>query len=132
MRFPKQIDCVLQECAFNNRSHETVDAHADGPRFHHGVFLGIDRKTSQHTLHSGGEMRLARTVVRVLEAEKWSKELLATVAVTPMSMHQPREPEVNFKEKTDVDKEPFVDKPQIARRTYLRATDFEVHGLTQG
>ena len=91
-------------CSFKNRSQEPLDRNADGRRFHQGVFVGIDRRTGQYMIYAGDEIKLSRTVMRVPESEKWNKDLLAGVKVTPLSMHQPREPEVIFKDKVEVEK----------------------------
>ena len=62
-----------EKCRFKTRSQET--SAADGRRFHEGIFLGIDRRTGQYMLHADDGIKLARTVVRVPEVEKWSKDL---------------------------------------------------------
>ena len=36
------------------------------------------------------------------ESEKWDKDQIAAVKVTPMSMFQPKEPEVIFREKSSI------------------------------
>ena len=119
-------------CSFKNRSQEPLDRNADGRRFHQGVFVGIDRRTGQYMIYDGDEIKLSRTVMRVPESEKWNKDLLAGVKVTPLSMHQPREPEVIFKDKVEVERREFEDKPLVSRQVYLRASDFEEFGLTRG
>ena len=68
-------------------------------------------------VYASDEVKLARTVVRVPEAEKWSKDLLAAVRLTPMSLHQPRAPEVGFKDK--VDTESGVHETQRFRRPWI-------------
>ena len=77
-------------------------------------------------------MKIAGTVVRVPTNEKWNKELLAKIGCTPYDMHQPREPEVIFKEKTD-DK---VGEPQqkitVARQVYIKPSDIEKYRITRG
>ena len=65
-----------------------------------GIFIGIDRRTGQYMLHDGTEVKLARTVMRVLSAEKWNKDALVRVGCTPYDLHRPRKPEVVFQEKT--------------------------------
>ena len=70
-------------------------------------------------LYSNGEVRLARTVVRVPELEKWDKDKLAAINLTPMSMHQSRLPEVVFKDKIDTEAREYVDKPLLARQVYF-------------
>ena len=83
-------------------------------------------------VHSGDEVKLARTVVRVPESEKRNKISLADIKLTPWAMHQPRELEVVFEDKTEVEKAEFVDKPSISRQVYIKASDFEEHGLIRG
>ena len=118
-------------CSFKVRSQEPVAA-VDNRRFHQGIFVGVDRRTGQYMLFSDGEVRLARTVVRVPEADKWNKDKLAAVNVTPLDMHRPREPEVVFKEKAEVEQQQFGEKTQLARQVYLRPADFDAHGFTRG
>ena len=69
---------------FKTRSQEAPGV--DGQRYHDGIFLGIDRSTGQYMLYSGGEVKLSRTAVRVPEAEKWNKDRLAEVNLTPRSL----------------------------------------------
>ena len=64
-----------QKCRFKNRIHEPLSGIAGGRRFLEGVSVGIDRRTGQYMIHSSDEIRLARTVVRVPEAEKWDKDM---------------------------------------------------------
>ena len=119
-------------CSFKIRSHEPVASQVDGRRFHQGVFIGIDRRTGQYMVYSDDEVKLARTVVRVPESEKWNKDMLAAVKLTPLSLHLPREGEIVFKDKIDVERQEYVDQPQIARNVYLRPSDFEDFGFTRG
>ena len=119
-------------CSFKNRSQEPLKNIADGRRFHQGVFIGIDRRTGQYMLYSDGEVRLSRTVVRVPESEKWSKDRLADVQATPLNLHRPNAPEVIFKEKVDIEQREYIDKAAISRQVYLKAEDFAEFGLTRG
>ena len=75
-------------CSFKNRNQEPSSS-TDGRRFHQGIFIGVDRRTGQYMLYSNDEVRLARTVVRAPENDKWDKDKLAAVRVTPFSMFQP-------------------------------------------
>ena len=95
-------------CSFKVRSQEPLGS-VDNRRFHQGIFIGVDRRTGQYMLYSDDEVRLARTVVRVPEKEKWDKDRIAAVKVTPLSMHAPREAEVVFKDKADTQQRNFVD-----------------------
>ena len=108
-------------CRFKIRSHEPLSNTLDGKRIHSGVFIGVDRRTGQYMVHSEGQVKLARTVFRVPESDKWNKEELAAVACTPHNMHTPKAPEVVFQDKVDEkhDDEKFVDKPVLSRKLYL-------------
>ena len=64
-------------CRFKNRNHEPVASTSGGSRFHSGIFLGIDQRTGQYMIFSDDGIKLARTVVRVPEKEKWDKSALA-------------------------------------------------------
>ena len=101
-------------------------------RFSEGIFLGIDRRTGQYMLYANDEVKFARTIVRVPEREKWSKELLSAVKLTPRSLHQPRDSEIVFREKVDEEGKLFDDRVVVARQLQLRASDFAEHGLTRG
>ena len=62
-------------CHFKIRSTEPLGGIADGRRFHTGVFIGIDRRTGQYMLYSDGDVKLARTVTRVPEIDKWNFDM---------------------------------------------------------
>ena len=85
-------------------------------------------------LHSNGGIKLARTVMRSPDDEKYLKDALSSVAVTPWNLYEPKPSEVIFQEKRD-ETQPVDDwakKAYIARRVYLHAADFEQYGLTRG
>ena len=113
-------------CRFKNRPNEPLSSVDGGHRWHAGVFIGIDRRTGQYMLYSNDEVKLARTVVRVPELEKWDKERLSSVRMTPWDMHKPRTPEVIFKDKVEPVVEDFRAKPHMARQVYIRASDPEM------
>ena len=119
-------------CRFKNRSHEPVASVSGGSRFHSGIFVGIDQRTGQYMIFSDDGIKLARTVVRVPELEKWDKSALAGVRSTPHDLHAPRETEVVFKQKAEIDKQTPDAKLNIARQIYLRAGDFDQFGKTRG
>ena len=105
-------------CSFKNRSHEST-SNTDGRRWHQGVFVGIDRRTGQYMLHCGNEVKLARTVIRLPESNKWDKEA-------------PRDPEIVFKEKADIEQNDFENQVSLARQRYINSSDLEEHGMTRG
>ena len=90
-----------EACRSKNRSHESLKGAVDNRRFHAGIFIGIDRRTGQYILHNLYEVKLARTIMRMPGTEKWDKEALVKIGCTPYNMHQPRDPEVIFREKKD-------------------------------
>ena len=121
-----------EACRFKNRSHEPIGGIADGRRFHAGIFVGVDRRTGQYMLHKGRTIKLARTVLRMPGAEKWNKEATSKICCTPYDLHQPREPEVTFRERTeDVHEEP-PRKVVMVRQVYIKPADIKKHGLTRG
>ena len=83
-------------------------------------------------ISSEGDIKLARTVVRVPEVEKWDKTMLSGVRATPHDLHKPREVEVILKDKVGPEKDNFQVKPHMARQVYIRASDLEEFGMTRG
>ena len=63
----------------------------DGRKWHPGVSLGMDPRTGQHILYDGESIKLARTFMQVPEANKWDKDALSKVHVTPWDLHRPRD-----------------------------------------
>ena len=83
-------------------------------------------------LHFGTEVKLARTIMRMPGAEKRDREALVKVGCTPYDLHQPREPEVVFREKTDEKVENLKELISLARQVYIKPKDLERYGLTRG
>ena len=97
----------------------------DGRRFHAGTFIGIDRRTGQYISHDGSDVKLARTILRMPGAAKRSKDALVKVGCTPYDLHQPREPEVVFREKTGEKVENPEQLISMARQVYSKPKDSE-------
>ena len=97
--------------------------------------MGIDRRTGQYMIYSDGELQCSRTIMRMPEAEKFSKDLLSGVSITPWDLHTPKQPEVVFQQR-DADGQPLAerlaDKLYKSRKVYLPASGFEEYGLTRG
>ena len=87
-------------CRFKVRSQEPLTNTSDGKRYHSGVFVGVDRRTGQYMVYSEDELKLARTVTRVPENEKWNKVMLSGVRCTPYDLHVLKDVEVVFKDST--------------------------------
>ena len=66
--FPDFLHLVRH--ADSRTSHEPLKGAVENRRFHAGVFIGIDRRTGQYILHDGSEVKLARTIMRMLGVEK--------------------------------------------------------------
>ena len=103
----------------------------DNQRCHAGIFIGIGRRTGQHILHNGSEVKLARTSIRMPGTEKWDKEALVKIGCTPYDMHQPREPEVIFRQKNDETISNPKELISMARQVYIKPKDLERYGLTR-
>ena len=70
-------------------------------------------------LHDGSEVKFPRTVMRMPGTEKWNQEALVKVGWTPYDLHQPRGPEVIFREKTDEKVENPKELISMARHVYI-------------
>ena len=112
--------------------NEPLSNAAGGRRFHTGVFVGIDRRTAQYMLYSDEGVKLARTVMRFPDANKLDKDVLSGVRASPWDLHQAKESEVVFKPKEAQAEQDFQTKVSLSRQVYLRASDFEEHGMTRG
>ena len=51
-------------------------------------------------VHDSGSIKFATTIMRMPEPDKFNKEELAKIAVTPWGLHVPCEPEVVLKGKS--------------------------------
>ena len=108
---------------FKNRAQESLANIASGSRFHSSVFVVVDSRTGQYMVCSDDAIKLARTVARVPELEKWDKDMLSSIKLTPFNIHTPKEPEVIFRERAEGEDLPPA-HGAITRRLYLRPSDF--------
>ena len=71
-----------------------------GDKWSNAIYLGRERQHGQHVLYDDqiGKATFARTVIRVPNAEKWKPDSIAAVSALPWSLHEPRKPEVTFKD----------------------------------
>ena len=118
-------------CRYKNRSHEPLSNAADGKRFHLGIFVGIDQRTGQYMLHDGESIKLARTVVRMPDANKWDVAALGKVGSTTWDLHRPRETEVILKDAVEIDPA-LPGRPSVARQPYIINDDLSKFGYTRG
>ena len=130
--FVTRLMAFGEMCRFKNRSHEPLSNTSDGRRFHLGAFIGIDRRTGQYMLHDGTEIKLARTVMRLPDANKWDRTELAKIAATPWDVHQPRAQEVVFRDQIDPVPVDLANKVIIARNVYIKDSDLDAYGMTRG
>ena len=60
------------------------------------------------------------------DAEKWDRDFVQKVGVTPLTLHNPRDPEVVFRDAVHAPgADVRVGKQPKARTVYLKASDFE-------
>ena len=93
-----------EQCRFKLRSHEPISSSGDGRSFHVGTYVGVDRRMGQYMIHRGDGIEYAGSALRFPETNKWDKDELAKVRATPWSVHVPKETEVVFKDKKEVEK----------------------------
>ena len=114
----------------------TRDAQQNGTfaaRWGQGIFLGIDKMTGRYIIWDSEKIVQARSVQRMPDCQKWDKDKVASVALRPQQLHQPREPRVLFRDQENVAEVPKGDEPQrLARRLYIKASDVEAFGYTEG
>ena len=78
-----------------------------------------------------GLIAYARTLMRLPNVEKWHKDSIAALKATPYDLHTSKEPTVTFKDQVERD-EPAEDPVVQARRVYIRASDLDGFGYTDG
>ena len=61
---------IDEACSSKIRSQEPLTNLPDGRIFHSGFFVGIDRRTGQYILFGDHGIKLARTVLRLPNAQK--------------------------------------------------------------
>ena len=83
-------------------------------------------------IHDGGEVKYARTILIMPEANKFDRAELAKIALTPWDLHVPRHDEVVFKEKKEVVDDGLQDKVAVSRQVYIKLSDIDEFGLTRG
>ena len=91
--------------------------------------LGRESKQGQHVLYDGKteSVAYARTLMRLPNVQKWNKESIAAVRVTPWSLHEAPKPDVVFREQ--VEQREAQDAPvRLARRVYIKPADLTKYG----
>ena len=97
------------------------------------MWLGVDPWTGQHIMFDEdfGGIRMARSLLRMPQPQKWLLEAIRAVSATPWSEHEAREPGVI---QHDPAIEPAVrpeEKIVQTRRVYIRQADLVKHGYTK-
>ena len=115
---------------------DTREAQQNGTfaaRWGQGIFVGIDKMTGRYVIWDGEKVVQARSVQRMPDCQKWNKDKVASVALRPQQLHEPREPRVRFRDQEHVVDVPKGEEPQrLARRLYIKASDIEAFGYTEG
>ena len=118
-----------QICSYKVRAHEPLPSSGVGGRWHVGAFIGVDRRTAQYMIHSGGEVKYVRTILRMSEANKFDRAELAKIAVTPWDLHVSREHEVESTDETEVVDNTLQHNVAVFRQVYIKPIDIEEFGL---
>ena len=122
-----------EHCRYKINRPEMKNAGTMTAKWDRGVFLGICKMTGRYRIWTGEGVSAARTVVRLPDVEKWSMEKIAGVTQRPHQLHENSEPQVVFREPADAQAETAAEAPlQIARRLYIKKSDVEMFGYTQG
>ena len=97
-----------------------------------GTFLGICNMTGRYLVWDGGAVAASRSVARLPDVQKWSKEAIATITMRPWQLHEAKEPKVVFQEQVEKQQQAAAEQPREARRLYIKRSDVEMYGYTQG
>ena len=97
------------------------------------VYLGRENHSGQHILFDSKTetVAYARTVMRLPNVQKWNKDAMAAVRITPWNLHEAAKPDVIFREKVDARPEP-EGQVQLARRVYIKPADIAQYGYISG
>ena len=79
----------------------------------------------QYMIHDSGNIKFARTIIRMPEPDKLNKKALAKIAVTPWDLLVPREADVIFEDKSEGVQEVTKGKAVMSRQVYIKASDIE-------
>ena len=77
------------------------------------------------------EIRHARTVKVMPDAQKWDSALIESIGVTPYDEHEGHDPEVVFRDRPGGD-EDAPRQPTKNRGIYIKGADIKAYGLTAG
>ena len=120
-------------CRYKCRSHEGHIAGTD-QRWSFGIWLGIELESGQNVLYDCKDevIRHARTVMHLPDAQKFDKEKLALIKLATWSDHKSSDPGVSFRERVQDDQQVAAGELAKIRQLYLRQSDFDSHGYTDG
>ena len=103
-----------------------------------GIWLGIEAESGQNVLYDcdAHTIRHARTVMHLPDAQKFGKEKLKAIKLTPWSGHRDADPAVSFRDPVrDQQQMAPSEGAQVRPTPYLRMSDFEGPtglGFTEG
>ena len=136
----------MGRCVFGKRVWYRVGPSTDRTkaedRMEPGIFVGFRMKSSEYILIANGEATTARTIRRSPVPERWTNpEEIVNIPVWPWDRpgHWQAAAVRPMGERRDRNHEPdeaLLPKPPAeagpSKRVYLKQSDFDAHGLTQG
>ena len=136
----------MGRCVFGERVWYRVGPLTDRSkaedRMESGIFVGFRMKSSEYILIANGEAITARTIRRKPVPERWTNpEEIINIPVWPWDRpgHRQEAAVRPMGERRDRNHEPdeaLLPKPPAeagpSKRVYLKQSDFDAHGLTQG
>ena len=101
-------------------------------RWDPGTYLGTRWGTMEHFVAvQDGTVRQIRTIRRVSEDRRWSREAILGVTGVPANLNKTREPEAVAPPEV-VHPEPAEPPPKVTKSFHIRAEDFAQYGYTVG
>ena len=136
----------MGRCVFGERVWYRVGPLTDRTkaedRMETGIFVGFRMKSSEYILIATGEAATARTIRRRPVPERWTNpEEIVNIPVWPWDRPGHRQaaavrPMGERRDRNDEPDEALLPKPPAeagpSKRVYLKQSDFDAHGLTQG
>jgi hypothetical protein len=104
----------------------------NGPRWSKGLWLGFDRRTTQHIVYDGDHkgIRHTRTLMSLPDAQKFDKEKAAQMSATPWSEHVADLGQPVFAEKEKAEPPAVSDAGPTVRNMYIKQEDLNQYGYT--
>ena len=92
-----------EQCRFKLRAKEPSRGGDQLWRWGTGVFLGPCKLSGQYRIYSDGGIRMARTIKRLPDPQKWKPEIIQNITLTPWQVHAAKSQDTNLQKTVDIE-----------------------------